>query len=237
MSSVKVFLTMVGLWISVATSVCYSQSAVFLDNQFRVTIKEKASFHAEPDGLSDGLFILKAKYLSGAIRFTGSYLDKDFTEPHGFFEYYYLNGNIESRGYYCRGKKVGDWERYDYDGTRRADRIYRGDYQRHEPEKREYESAVFPGGEEALFLFLAQHMKADYGFEIPSGRIDVHVAFVILPSGRLTDFNIVKSGGNDADAEALRIAQSMPWWEPAKRNGEFISSTFVLPIAFGTKSR
>jgi len=49
--------------------------------------------------------------------------DKRYLE-HGQFVFFYGNGQIESRGEYDRGVKVGNWARYEEDGKQKADRYY-----------------------------------------------------------------------------------------------------------------
>jgi len=33
-------------------------------------------------------------------------------QPHGYWENYWTNGKLDSKGYYINGKKHGYWERY-----------------------------------------------------------------------------------------------------------------------------
>jgi hypothetical protein len=49
--------------------------------------------------------------------------DKRYLE-HGQFIFFYSTGQIESQGEYDRGVKVGNWQRYEENGTRKADRYY-----------------------------------------------------------------------------------------------------------------
>jgi hypothetical protein len=62
----------------------------------------------------------------GRLRMSGSYSDPSLQVPHGLFEYYFMDGQLESRGAYTQGNKAGVWERYAFNGRRLADRVYTG---------------------------------------------------------------------------------------------------------------
>lgn len=84
-----------------------------------------ATFIRELVPAGDQLFAAETRDLDGNLKFTGSYLlTDDRLIEQGEFTFYYLNGSIESRGMYDHGVKVGVWERYASNGTRRPDRFY-----------------------------------------------------------------------------------------------------------------
>lgn len=62
----------------------------------------------------------------GKLCMSGSYRDAALHVPHGTFEYYYMNGQVESRGDYELGNRSGVWDRYGADGRRLAERVYLG---------------------------------------------------------------------------------------------------------------
>lgn len=94
--------------------------------------------------------------------------------------------------------------------------------------------ASFPGGFEALMNFLANNVKypkaaKEAGHE---GKAVVH--FIVRADGSLSDFSILKSSSwEELDKEALRVARSMPLWEPAvNESGEAVDMEFALPVNF-----
>lgn len=91
----------------------------------------------------------------------------------------------------------------------------------------------FPGGFEAMSHFLSQNIK------YPKDAIDkkqegkVFVNFVVEKDGTLSNFNIIRGIGGSCDEEALRVAKSMPKWEPARmKNGKKVAVEMNLPINF-----
>jgi protein TonB len=60
------------------------------------------------------------------------------------------------------------------------------------------------------------------------------VQFTVETDGTLTDFLVVKSVDPDLDAEALRVAKSMPKWIPAKdKDGNAKKATSAIYVSFG----
>ena len=92
----------------------------------------------------------------------------------------------------------------------------------------------FPGPSGALQKFLATNLKypaaaADHQV---SGRVTVQ--FMVQADGTLTDFSTIgDSLGYGCEAEALRVVQLMPAWEPAKRRTEPVPTTTLLTLPFG----
>jgi len=58
------------------------------------------------------------------------------------------------------------------------------------------------------------------------------VRFIVDKTGELRDFEMVRSIHKDLDAEALRVAKSMPDWIPGRQRGKAVSVQFNLPIKF-----
>jgi TonB family protein len=66
----------------------------------------------------------------------------------------------------------------------------------------------------------------------------VLLKFIIKKDGTIINPKVVKSSDNAAlDEEALRVIKSIPIMVPAKKNGEPVSTEFVLPITFKLKGR
>ncbi len=60
----------------------------------------------------------------------------------------------------------------------------------------------------------------------------VEVAFIVEPTGQITDARILKSASAQLDHEALRVIHLMPKWIPAQKNGIPIRAQVTLPIVF-----
>ncbi len=94
------------------------------------------------------------------------------------------------------------------------------------------EMPEFPGGMSAMMKYLAQNIK--YPVKAIEKKIEgrVTVSFVVSRDGSLRDFRIVRSVDPDLDAEALRVAKSMPNWKPGKQRGKNVAVKYTLPINF-----
>ena len=88
------------------------------------------------------------------------------------------------------------------------------------------EMAEFPGGTIAMQSFIGEHFKrptnCNQGFAL--------VNFVIDTDGTIRDAKIVRSAGEEADNEALRVVGIMPKWKPAKVKGEVVPMVYNIPF-------
>jgi protein TonB len=91
---------------------------------------------------------------------------------------------------------------------------------------------TFPGGDKALFKFLAGNIQypriaVDEGI---SGR--VYVTFVVSKDGSITDVKLLRGLGGGCSEEALRVLSKMPRWSPGWHQGKLVSVQYNLPINF-----
>ena len=94
------------------------------------------------------------------------------------------------------------------------------------------ENAQFPGGEEACFKWLSEHIKypqicIEQGVQ---GRVTV--AFVVNRDGTIVDVEVVQSKDSNLSKEAIRVVKQMPKWKPAKQGNKTVRSRFRLPVNF-----
>lgn len=94
------------------------------------------------------------------------------------------------------------------------------------------EMPSFPGGAQALHLFLSRKLQ------YPPAALDrslagkVYVSFVVDPEGRLLDPQVLKGLGHGFDEEALRLVRLMPFWNPGRIKGQPVRVGMTLPIVF-----
>lgn len=93
----------------------------------------------------------------------------------------------------------------------------------------------FPGGQNELLKYLARNIK--YPEESVKNKEEgrVSLTFTVNKDGSLSDFKVVRSITPLLDAEALRIAKSMPNWTPAKNKGEIVRVAYTIPVTFRLK--
>ena len=92
--------------------------------------------------------------------------------------------------------------------------------------------AVFPGGEAAMFKWIADRIK--YPEECKANGIQgrVYVQFVVNEDGSLSDAKILRSPDKALSQEAIRVVKAMPKWKPAKQGEKAVRSYFRLPFSF-----
>lgn len=91
---------------------------------------------------------------------------------------------------------------------------------------------VFPGGENALYAYVAQ--QVNYPALAVEKNIEgmVVVSFVVEKDGSLSNVKVVRSVHPLLDREALRVIGAMPRWTPGKQNGKEVRVQFNLPVDF-----
>ena len=94
------------------------------------------------------------------------------------------------------------------------------------------EMPQFPGGPQALFEFLGKTIKYPEDAEKAGVQGRVIITFVVETDGSISDARVVKSVSPSLDAEAIRVINAMPNWEPGKQNGEAIRVKYTVPITF-----
>ena len=90
----------------------------------------------------------------------------------------------------------------------------------------------FPGGEEALYKYLAENIK--YPEKAKNNKVEgrVYITFVIEKDGSVSDAKVLRSVNEELDAEALRVINAMPKWKPGTQRGVPVRVQYNIPIYF-----
>lgn len=90
----------------------------------------------------------------------------------------------------------------------------------------------FPGGEEALYKYLAENIK--YPVMAKNNKVEgrVYITFVIEKDGTVSDAKVLRSVNEELDAEALRVINAMPKWKPGTQRGVPVRVQYNIPISF-----
>lgn len=131
---------------------------------------------------------------------------------------YYENGALRRLEVYATGKMLKG-EVFAPDGTPQA--FY--------PSQ---ELPQFPGGEAVMLSYLSSNIKFPKSARKAKVNGLVVISFVVEKDGSINRLEVVKPLQADADAEALRVVNSMPRWQPGKQEGEVVPVSYVLPIRF-----
>jgi TonB family protein len=94
----------------------------------------------------------------------------------------------------------------------------------------------FPGGTEHLHSYVAASLR--YPAEAIKNEVEgrAFVRFVVLPTGQISDAQVIKGIGAGCDEEALRVVRALPPFEPGKQNGRTVSVSYTLPVTFNLKT-
>lgn len=90
----------------------------------------------------------------------------------------------------------------------------------------------FPGGDEALYKYLAS--KARYTQLAREVNIQgtVHIEFVIEKDGSVSNVTLRRGIGGGLDEVALEAVRSMPDWTPGKQRSVPVRVSMVVPFKF-----
>jgi protein TonB len=93
----------------------------------------------------------------------------------------------------------------------------------------------FPGGDEALYQFLAANLKYPCTDCECSGK--VYITFVIEKDGSVSNAKVLRDPCPDHGfgEEALRVVNLMPKWKPGRQRGNPERVQYNLPINFSLK--
>lgn len=91
---------------------------------------------------------------------------------------------------------------------------------------------TYPGGEEAMQAYIKANIK--YPEEAVKNKEQgrVYVKFIIEKDGSVSNVKIARGVSPSLDAEALRVIQAMPKWNPGTQKGKAVRTNVVVPIAF-----
>ena len=81
----------------------------------------------------------------------------------------------------------------------------------------------FPGGFEAFLKFVSDNVRLPEDVPKTPDKARIFCSLVVLKDGRISDVKVVRGVDPFLDAEAVRVLQSMPRWEPGKEHGQNVN--------------
>jgi len=90
----------------------------------------------------------------------------------------------------------------------------------------------FPGGEKALLDYIARNLKYPIETQRKGIQGKIIVRFVVNKSGKVENAKVIRGLEENADAEGLRVINSLPDWIPGSQKGKKVSVYYVLPISY-----
>jgi protein TonB len=91
---------------------------------------------------------------------------------------------------------------------------------------------VFPGGEAALYAYLAENTEYPKIAREAAISGTVYVSFVVEKDGFITDVQLLRGIGGGCDEEAIRVVQNMPVWTPGKQRNIPVRVQYSLGVKF-----
>ena len=90
----------------------------------------------------------------------------------------------------------------------------------------------FPGGDPALFKFLASNMQYPDAAKKNNIQGVVALTFVVEKDGSVSNVTILRDIGRGCGAEAARVVEMMPRWSPGVVDGAAVRVRYTLPVRF-----
>ena len=89
----------------------------------------------------------------------------------------------------------------------------------------------FPGGKKAMYEFITNTYVFGPNAVDYSKHIKLTASFIVEKDGSITNITTDKNSGcPELHNELVRVIQLMPKWEPGKKNGEIVRSSYTLTI-------
>jgi len=94
------------------------------------------------------------------------------------------------------------------------------------------EMPQFPGGMEAMMLWISQRVK--YPEQAKKNGITgtVFVSYLVNKAGKVEGVKVEKSADPLLDAEAVRVIGEMPDWKPGTQHGKAVDVRMTVPVKF-----
>lgn len=93
----------------------------------------------------------------------------------------------------------------------------------------------FPGGDSALFAFLAKRIVYPDSLKIKGVTGKVYCQFVVEKDGTITNIEIRRSPHIGFNPTVLNAMKNMPKWKTGLQMGKAVRVRFVLPIHFNLR--
>ncbi|MFC6998410.1 M56 family metallopeptidase [Rufibacter roseus] len=84
----------------------------------------------------------------------------------------------------------------------------------------------FPGGQAAMFKYLAENFKLPAG----EGTGTIVGSFVVNKEGKITNMQVLKKLSPSLDEEFVRVVEGMPTWTPGMQNGKAVAVKYTVPF-------
>lgn len=88
----------------------------------------------------------------------------------------------------------------------------------------------FPGGESALFKYIANNFQIPDSIEPIAFITTIYVKFLVDTTGKAINPAIIRPIGSKIDKQIIDLIERMPKWKPGQQRGKKVAVQMVLPI-------
>jgi protein TonB len=235
------------LLLTIQTAMAQVEELEGFDLIWKGPLKVRQDYTREIFNGIGGHFTIKDYYSDGGYQMIGDYQSVDPEIEDGDFLFFYPNGHISHKGQYKNGELTGDWYIYNVAGELIKTINYDFDMnETHTPSHDLYdidEIAEFIGRDFTIETEKVTDLKEYFASEIVyppraykyflQGK--VYVQFMINEDGSISNALVVLTHDKDLDKEALRIIRNMPYWKPARKDGQPVPMAYTCPVVFTIK--
>jgi antitoxin component YwqK of YwqJK toxin-antitoxin module len=188
----------------------------YFDLDWKASTKEKSSYYRITKTMGSGKgYDVEDYFNSGKIQMKGTYTSLSPEVRSGTFTWYYENGNKQTETVYEYNvlKSTQHWDE--------AGNI---------DNKKFEKQPTFPGGMGNFYKYISENFR--YPKELnPRPKGIIRISFVVNTDGSISD--VYASGTVDPylDAEAVRVVQKSPKWEPGIQDGRVVRVKYTVPIS------
>ncbi|HZK61472.1 MAG TPA: M56 family metallopeptidase, partial [Anaerovoracaceae bacterium] len=97
------------------------------------------------------------------------------------------------------------------------------------------EMPVFPGGDAALLKYIAENTTYPESAKEKSIQGKVIIRFCVTAKGGVNQISVLKGVDPELDAEAIRVARTLPLFKPGRQGGKAVAVWYMVPITFALK--
>ena len=94
---------------------------------------------------------------------------------------------------------------------------------------------VFPGGDAALLKYIAENTTYPERAKESNIQGRVILRFCINPNGSVSRVSVLKGVDPDLDAEAIRVVETLPAFNPGRQGGKAVPVWYMVPITYTLK--
>ena len=94
---------------------------------------------------------------------------------------------------------------------------------------------MFPGGDGALLQYISENTKYPENAKTQNIQGKVIIRFCVTPDGGVSLASVLKGVSPELDAEAIRVVNTLPEFQPGRQGGKAVPVWYMVPIEFSLK--